>query len=68
MKLEELINYLQSAKQKVGGNAEVCLYREDEYYRFNTDEMEGVTDIVIRGEQSLMSKETENTLLVIKYN
>lgn len=67
MKLQELINYLQAAKEKVG-NVEVCLYNEDEYFKFDNDEANEVSDVVIRGEQSMMAKETEDTCLVIKYN
>lgn len=66
MKLQELITYLQSAKEKVG-NVDVCLYHEDEYYKFDKEEVNQVADVVIRGEQSMMSKETEDTYLVIKY-
>lgn len=66
MKLQELINYLQAAKEKVG-NVDVVLFPESEYFRFNVDESSQVCDIMIRGEQSMMSKETEDTILVIKY-
>jgi hypothetical protein len=68
MKLQELINYLESAKQKVGANVDVYLFDENDYYRFDVDESSQVCDIMIRGEQSMMSKETEDTCLVIKYN
>jgi hypothetical protein len=67
MNLQELIDYLQSAKEKVGGNVDVYLYSEDDYSRFDIDEVCNVCDIMIRGEQSLMSRETEDTCLVIKY-
>jgi hypothetical protein len=38
MKLQELIDYLEIAKQKVGANVDVYLYPEDEYYLFNTED------------------------------
>lgn len=55
MKLQELINYLETAKNKVGGDVEVCLY--DSY----DDEDKEIEDILLKGEQSLMDKTTEGT-------
>jgi hypothetical protein len=68
MKLQELIDYLEIAKQKVGANVDVYLYPEDEYYRFNTEEVNEVTDVILKGEQSMITnKETDSTCLIIKY-
>ena len=68
MKLQELIDYLEIAKQKVGANVDVYLCPEDEYYRFNTEEVNEVTDVILKGEQSMITnKETDSTCLIIKY-
>jgi hypothetical protein len=68
MKLQELIDYLECAKQKVGANVDVYLYPEDEYYRFDTEEVNEVTDVLLKGEQSMITnKETDSTCLIIKY-
>lgn len=48
MQLQELINYLEIAKDKVGGGVQVSLY--DSY----EDEDKDIDDIVLKGEQSLM--------------
>jgi len=65
MKLQELIDYLECAKQKVGANVDVYLYPED---RFDIEEVYEVTDVVLKGEQSMITnKETDSTCLIIKY-
>lgn len=58
MELQELINYLETAKNKVGGDVEVCLYdsyHEDKY----------IEDIVMKGEESLMGKTTEGVQVLL---
>lgn len=57
MKLQELINYLETAKNKVGGDVEVSLY--DSYDDVDKD----IDDIVLKGEQSLMNKNVEGTMV-----
>lgn len=54
MKLQQLINYLEIAKDKVGGDVEVFLY--DSY----EDEDKEIDDIVLKGEQSLMNLMNKN--------
>jgi hypothetical protein len=61
MKLQELINYLEVAKDKVGGGVEVCLY--DSY----EDEDKDIDDIVLKGEQSLMNKNDEGTMVKLYF-
>ena len=59
MKLQELINYLETAKNKVGGDVEVCLY--DSY----DDEDKYIEDIVMKGEESLMGKTAEGVQVLL---
>lgn len=68
MKLQELIDYLEIAKQKIGANVDVYLYPEDEYYRFDREEVNEVADVLVKAEQSMITnKETDSTCLIIKY-
>jgi hypothetical protein len=68
MKLQELIDYLECAKQKVGANVDVYLYPVDEYFRFDTEEVNEVIDVILKGEQSMITnQETDSTCLIIKY-
>ena len=48
MKLKELINYLKTAQEKLGAEAEVFIYNS-----YDDDNVE-IKDIVMKAEQSLM--------------
>jgi hypothetical protein len=64
MKLQELIDHLNQAKQKVGGNVEVKLFSMfDDYY----EESSSISDIVLKGEQSLMNKSSNKDATVLIY-
>lgn len=62
MKLQELINYLEIAKDKVGGGVEVCLCNSYD------DEDVDIEDILLKGEQSLMNKNDEDTMVKLYFN
>ena len=67
MKIQQLIDYLTQAQQKMG-NVDVYLSHEDEVFRI--DEANEFVDIIMKGEQSLMnknSKDDDETCVVIKY-
>jgi hypothetical protein len=67
MKIQQLIDYLTQAQQKMG-NVDVYLIHEDE--RGSLDEANEFVDIIMKGEQSLMnknSKDDDETCVVIKY-